>query len=126
MSHRAIFSEFEDFLGIQELLNAPIQITKYVEDGAMASFCSSVIAATFAHDLRGFYTWVYSRLHVHSQRENDEPSMTLKKSKCGGELELVRVSAFVLGGQSCLAAVVVGGTREVASAWMGSRGHPII
>lgn len=38
MSHRAIFSEFEDLLGIQELLNAPIQITKYVEDGAMASF----------------------------------------------------------------------------------------
>lgn len=71
MSHRAIFSEFEDFLGIQEFLNAPIQITKYVEDGAMASFCCSVLAAAFAHDLRGFYTCVYGRLHVHSPREKD-------------------------------------------------------
>lgn len=63
MSHRAIFSEFEDFLDIQELLNALIQIMKYVEDGTIATFYSSVIAATFAHDLRRFYTCVYSRLH---------------------------------------------------------------
>lgn len=66
MSHRAILSEFEDFLAIQEVLNILVQTMEDVDGGATVSFCFSVIAATFAHDLRGFYTCIYSRLHVHS------------------------------------------------------------